>query len=142
MSQDGTFDVLPKKEVALLTKEMDKLERFLGGIEDMPRIPDVMFVIDPKKEKIAVHEANILGIPVVAMVDTNTDPDPIDVIIPSNDDAIRAIRLIAGAMADAIIEGKQGEDDSDVEAEMTASVEETADGEKSIEEVVEETEED
>ena len=142
MSQDGTFDVLPKKEVALLTKEMDKLERFLGGIEDMPRIPDVMFVIDPKKEKIAVHEANILGIPVVAMVDTNTDPDPIDVIIPSNDDAIRAIRLIAGAMADAIIEGKQGEDDSDVEAEMTASVEETTDGEKSIEEVVEETEED
>ncbi|QNQ82120.1 30S ribosomal protein S2 [Lactobacillus sp. PV012] len=140
ISQDGTFDVLPKKEVALLTKEMDKLERFLGGIEDMPRIPDVMFVIDPKKEKIAVHEANILGIPVVAMVDTNTDPDPIDVIIPSNDDAIRAIRLIAGAMADAIIEGKQGEDDSDVEAEMTASVEETADGEKSIEEVVEETE--
>ena len=142
MSEDGTFDVLPKKEVALLTKEMDKLQRFLGGIEDMPRIPDVMFVVDPKKEKIAVHEANKLGIPVIAMVDTNTDPDPVDVIIPSNDDAIRAIRLIAGAMADAIIEGKQGEDDSDVEAEMTASVEETADGEKSIEEVVEETEED
>ena len=118
MSEDGTFDVLPKKEVALLTKEMEKLERFLGGIEDMPRIPDVMFVVDPKKEKIAVHEANILGIPVVAMVDTNTDPDPIDVIIPSNDDAIRAIRLIAGAMADAIIEGKQGQDDETTEVDF------------------------
>ena len=111
MSEDGTFDVLPKKEVALLTKEMDKLERFLGGIEDMPRIPDVLFVVDPKKEKIAVHEANILGIPVVAMVDTNTDPDGIDYVIPSNDDAIRAIRLITATMADAIIEGRQGEDE-------------------------------
>ncbi len=111
MSKDGTFDVLPKKEAALLTKQMNKLERFLGGIEDMPRIPDVLFVVDPKKEKIAVHEANILNIPVVAMVDTNTDPTPIDVIIPSNDDAIRAIRLISGAMADAIVEGKQGQDD-------------------------------
>ncbi len=122
MAKDGTFDVLPKKEASLLTKQKDKLERFLGGIEDMPRIPDVLFVVDPKKEKIAVHEANILGIPVVAMVDTNTDPDPIDVVIPANDDAIRAIRLITGAMADAVIEGKQGQDDSDdeksVEAEM------------------------
>ena len=118
MSQDGTFDLLPKKETALLTKEMDKLERFLGGIEDMPRIPDVLFVVDPKKEKIAVHEANILGIPVVAMVDTNTDPTPIDVIIPSNDDAIRAIRLIAGAMADAIVEGQQGQDDDSAEVDF------------------------
>ena len=118
MSQDGTFDLLPKKEAALLTKEMDKLERFLGGIEDMPRIPDVLFVVDPKKEKIAVHEANILGIPVVAMVDTNTDPTPIDVIIPSNDDAIRAIRLIAGAMADAIVEGQQGQDDDSAEVDF------------------------
>lgn len=120
MATDGTFDVLPKKEVALLTKEKDKLERFLGGIEDIPRIPDVLFVVDPKKEKIAVHEANILGIPVVAMVDTNTDPTPVDVLIPSNDDAIRAIRLIAGAMAEAVIEGKQGQDDADdsVEVEM------------------------
>ncbi|MDF7683210.1 30S ribosomal protein S2 [Lactobacillus sp. ESL0679] len=120
MSEDGTFEVLPKKEASLLTKEMDKLERFLGGIEDMPRIPDVLFVVDPKKEKIAVHEANILGIPVVAMVDTNTDPTPVDVVIPSNDDAIRAIRLISGAMADAVIEGKQGQDDDDesVEVEM------------------------
>ena len=141
MSEDGTFDVLPKKEVALLTKEMEKLERFLGGIEDMPRIPDVMFIVDPKKEKIAVHEANILGIPVVAMVDTNTDPDPIDVVIPANDDAIRAIRLISGAMADAIIEGKQGQDDSeDVEKEMADKAAAEDDEEESIEVVVEKSE--
>jgi len=137
MSEDGTFDLLPKKEVALLTKEMDKLQRFLGGIEDMPRIPDVMFVVGPKKEKIAVHEANKLGIPVVAMVDTNTDPTPIDVIIPANDDAIRAIRLIAGAMADAVIEGKQGEDDENVEQEMADKAAESND-EKSMEEVANE----
>ena len=129
MSEDGTFDVLPKKEVALLTKELEKLQKFLGGIEDMPRIPDVMFVVDPKKEKIAVHEANKLGIPVVAMVDTNTDPTPIDVIIPSNDDAIRAIRLISGAMADAVIEGKQGADAGDAEQEMSESAEEADDAE-------------
>ena len=128
MSEDGTFDVLPKKEVALLTKEMDKLEKFFGGIEDMPRIPDVLFVVDPKKEKIAVHEANILGISVVAMVDTNTDPDPIDVVIPSNDDAIRAIRLIAGAMADAVVEGQQGQDDESVEVDFK----ENADGSEEI----------
>lgn len=128
MSEDGTFDVLPKKEVALLTKEMDKLEKFFGGIEDMPRIPDVLFVVDPKKEKIAVHEANILGIPVVAMVDTNTDPDPIDVVIPSNDDAIRAIRLIAGAMADAVVEGQQSQDDESVEVDFK----ENADGSEEI----------
>ena len=120
---------------------MEKLERFLGGIEDMPRIPDVMFVVDPKKEKIAVHEANILGIPVVAMVDTNTDPDPIDVVIPANDDAICAIRLISGAMADAIIEGKQGQDDSeDVEKEMADKAAAENDDEESIEEVVEKSE--
>lgn len=124
-----------------MTKEMEKLERFLGGIEDMPRIPDVMFVVDPKKEKIAVHEANILGIPVVAMVDTNTDPDPIDVVIPANDDAIRAIRLISGAMADAIIEGKQGQDDSeDVEKEMADKAAAEDDEEESIEAVVEKSE--
>ena len=138
MSEDGTFDVLPKKEASLLTKEKDKLERFLGGIEDMPRIPDVLFVVDPKKEKIAVHEANILGIPVVAMVDTNTDPDPVDVVIPANDDAIRAIRLISGAMADAVIEGKQGQDDDNSEAEMAKGAEEKqadtdADAEKTVE---------
>ncbi|WP_268913175.1 30S ribosomal protein S2 [Lentilactobacillus sp. SPB1-3] len=111
MATDGTFERLPKKEVSLLMKQQDKLERFLGGIEDMPRIPDVMFIVDPRKEQIAVKEAQKLNIPIVAMVDTNTDPDDIDVIIPSNDDAIRAVRLITAKMADAIIEGNQGEDD-------------------------------
>lgn len=113
MATDGTFDVLPKKEVSLLKKQQDKLEKFLGGIEDMPRIPDVLFIVDPRKEKIAVQEAQKLNIPIVAMVDTNTDPDDIDVIIPSNDDAIRAVRLITSKMADAIIEGNQGEDQED-----------------------------
>ena len=121
-----------------MTKEKDKLERFLGGIEDMPRIPDVLFVVDPKKEKIAVHEANILGIPVVAMVDTNTDPDPVDVVIPANDDAIRAIRLISGAMADAVIEGKQGQDDDSAEAEMAKGAEDkNAEAENDAEKAVE-----
>ena len=110
MAEDGTFERLPKKEVALLKKKTDKLEKFLGGIEDMPKIPDVMFIVDPRKEQIAVHEAHKLNIPIVAMVDTNTDPDDVDVIIPSNDDAIRAVRLITAKMADAIIEGNQGEE--------------------------------
>ncbi|GEO73497.1 ribosomal protein S2 [Levilactobacillus namurensis DSM 19117] len=113
MATDGTFDVLPKKEVSLLKKSQDKLERFLGGIEDMPKLPDVMFIVDPRKEQIAVHEAQKLNIPIVAMVDTNTDPDDIDVVIPSNDDAIRAVRLITSKMADAIVEGRQGEDQVD-----------------------------
>ncbi len=112
MAEDGTFDVLPKKEVAVLTKQREKLERFLGGIEDMPRIPDVLFIVDPHKEQIAVKEAQKLHIPIVAMVDTNTDPDDIDYVIPSNDDAIRAVRLITSKMADAIVEGKQGQDDT------------------------------
>ena len=112
MSEDGTFDVLPKKEVAVLTKQREKLERFLGGIEDMPKIPDIMFIVDPHKEQIAVKEAQKLHIPIVAMVDTNTDPDDIDYVIPSNDDAIRAVRLITSKMADAVIEGKQGQDDN------------------------------
>ena len=111
MSEDGTFDVLPKKEVSVLTKQREKLERFLGGIEDMPRIPDVIYIVDPHKEQIAVREAHKLHIPIVAMVYTKTDPDDIDVIIPSNDDAIRAVRLITSKMADAVIEGKQGQDD-------------------------------
>lgn len=111
MATDGTFDVLPKKEVSLLMKQRDKLERFLGGIEDMPKLPDVLFIVDPRKEQIAVHEAQKLNIPIVAMVDTNTDPDQIDVVIPSNDDAIRAVRLITSTMANAIIEGRQGEDE-------------------------------
>ena len=112
MAEDGTFDVLPKKEVAVLTKQREKLERFLGGIEDMPKIPDVMFIVDPHKEQIAVKEAQKLHIPIVAMVDTNTDPDDIDYVIPSNDDAIRAVRLITSKMADAVVEGKQGQDDA------------------------------
>ena len=133
MEEDGTFEVLPKKEVALLNKQRARLEKFLGGIEDMPRIPDVMYVVDPHKEQIAVKEAKKLGIPVVAMVDTNTDPDDIDVIIPANDDAIRAVKLITAKLADAIIEGRQGEDAAAVEAEFAAS-ETQAD---SIEEIVE-----
>ena len=133
MEEEGIFDVLPKKEVALLNKQRARLEKFLGGIEDMPRIPDVMYVVDPHKEQIAVKEAKKLGIPVVAMVDTNTDPDDIDVIIPANDDAIRAVKLITAKLADAIIEGRQGEDAAAVEAEFAAS-ETQAD---SIEEIVE-----
>jgi small subunit ribosomal protein S2 len=110
MEEDGTFDVLPKKEVVLLRKQRDRLEKFLGGIEDMPCIPDVIYVVDPRKERIAVQEACKLNIPIVAMVDTNADPDEIDVVIPSNDDAIRAVKLITAKMADAFIEGNQGED--------------------------------
>jgi len=110
MNEDGTFERLPKKEVSLLNKQKDKLEKFLGGIEDMPHLPDAMFIVDPRKEQIAVKEARKLNIPIIAMVDTNTDPDQIDVIIPSNDDAIRAVRLITSKMADAVIEGRQGED--------------------------------
>lgn len=134
MEEDGTFEVLPKKEVVLLNKQRARLEKFLGGIADMPRIPDVMFVVDPHKEQIAVKEAKKLGIPVVAMVDTNTDPDDIDVIIPANDDAIRAVKLITAKMADAIIEGNQGEDSVvAVEAELAAEPAST----ESIEELVE-----
>ena len=110
MEEDGTFEVLPKKEVAGLNKQRERLEKFLGGIADMPRIPDVMYIVDPRKERIAVQEAHKLNIPIVAMVDTNCDPDEIDVVIPSNDDAIRAVKLITSKMADAFIEGNQGED--------------------------------
>ncbi|KRL68424.1 30S ribosomal protein S2 [Companilactobacillus versmoldensis] len=134
MSEDGTFERLPKKEVSLLEKQEAKLEKFLGGIEDMPRIPDVMFIVDPHKENIAVNEAKKLNIPIVAMVDTNTDPDDIDVIIPSNDDAIRAVRLIVSTMADAIVEGKQGEES--VSADDFAK-DDAKDGDKSIENVAE-----
>lgn len=112
MREDGTFDVLPKIEVLELEKELNRLELNLGGIKDMPRLPDVMFVVDPRKEQIAVSEAKKLNIPVVAMVDTNCDPDEIDYVIPSNDDAIRAIKLVASAMADAIIEANQGQSEA------------------------------
>ena len=133
MEEDGTFEVLPKKEVVLFNKERERLEKFIGGIADMPRIPDVMYVVDPHNEQIAIQEAQKLGIPVVAMVDTNADPDPIDVIIPANDDAIRAVKLITAKMADAIIEGRQGEDS--VEAEL--AVKDTAASEESLEELAE-----
>ena len=109
MAEDGTFDLLPKKEVAKLTHEIEKLEKFLGGIKEMKSLPGALFIVDPRKEKIAVSEAKKLGIPVVAIVDTNCDPDDVNYVIPGNDDAIRAVKLIASCMADAIIEGHQGE---------------------------------
>jgi len=109
MAEDGTFDLLPKKEVAQLTLEIEKLEKYLGGIKNMQKLPAALFIVDPKREKIAVSEAKKLGIPIVAIVDTNCDPDEVDYVIPGNDDAIRAVKLISGAMADAIIEGRQGE---------------------------------
>ena len=116
MKEDGTFDLLPKKEVAQLENEIAKLEQFMGGIKEMKKLPGALFVVDPRKEKIAVAEAKKLGIPVVAIVDTNCDPDDADYVIPGNDDAIRAVKLIAGAMASAIIEGRQGEDAGEAEA--------------------------
>ena len=106
MKQQGTFDLLPKKEVSRLSDELDKLERFLGGIKDMHRLPDAIFIVDPKKERIAVLEARKLKIPIIAVVDTNCDPDEIDYLIPGNDDAIRAVKLMVGKIADAIIEGR------------------------------------
>ena len=109
MAEDGTFELLPKKEVIGLRHEMEKLEKYLGGIKDMPKMPGALFVVDPKKERIAIAEAKKLGIPVVATVDTNCDPDEIDFPIPANDDAIRAVKLLTGKMADAILEGRQGE---------------------------------
>ena len=121
MEADGTFDLLPKKEVVKLNHEIEKLEKFLGGIKDMKGVPGALFIVDPRKEKIAVAEAKKLGIPVVAIVDTNCDPDDVDYVIPGNDDAIRAVKLIAGCMADAIIEGRQGEQNAaEVEAAPAA----------------------
>lgn len=116
MEEDGTFDLLPKKEVIKLKLEMEKLEKFMGGIKDMKELPGAMFVVDPRKEKIAIAEARKLGIPVVAIVDTNCDPDEVDYVIPGNDDAIRAVKLIASTMADAIVEGRQGEQFTEEEA--------------------------
>ena len=110
MEEDGTFDLLTKKEATKLKLEIEKLEKYLGGIKDMKKLPGALFVVDPRKEKIAVAEAHKLGIPVVAIVDTNCDPDEVDYVIPGNDDAIRAVKLIASTMANAIIEGNQGED--------------------------------
>ena len=116
MSEDGTFDVLPKKEVIELKKEWEKLEKNLGGIKDMKRIPDAIFIVDPKNERICVQEAHILGIPLIGIADTNCDPEELDYVIPGNDDAIRAVKLIVSKMADAVIEAKQGADAETTEA--------------------------
>ena len=131
MQEDGTFDVLPKKEVILLKKEMDKLQKNLGGIKDMTEIPGVLFVVDPKKERIAILEARKLNIPVVGLVDTNCNPEDVDYAIPGNDDTIRAVKLIADVMANAIIEGHQGESEDTTETNF----EEVSEA-PSIEEVV------
>ena len=126
MEEDGTFELLPKKEVLKLRGEMQKLEKYLGGIKDMKKLPGAMFVIDPKKERIAIAEAHKLGIPIVAVVDTNCDPDEVDYPIPGNDDAIRAVKLIAETISNAVIEGRQGEQ---MEAEGADPADETADSE-------------
>ena len=135
MEQDGTFDVLPKKEVILLKKEMEKLEKNLGGIKEMTELPGVIFLVDPKKERIAVLEAKKLGIPTVGIVDTNCNPEDLDYPIPGNDDAIRAVKLIADVMANAVIEGKQGESFETVEEQ------EVSEEAESMEQVVSENEE-
>lgn len=132
MEEDGTFDLLTKKEVFKLKNEAEKLEKFLGGIKDMDKLPGALFVVDPRKENIAVEEAKKLGIPVVAIVDTNCDPDEVDYVIPGNDDAIRAVKLLTATMADAVLEGKQGvqmtdeePEDDEVSREELEKVEET-----------------
>ena len=132
MEEDGTFEKLSKKEVLMLQRELERLEKFLGGIKEMKEMPAAVFVVDPKKEKIAVKEARTLGIPVVGIVDTNCDPDDVDYIIPANDDAIRAVKLIASSMADAVIEGKQGEsfDESEPEAIEEQGVSEATESEE------------
>lgn len=124
MEEDGTFELLPKKEVIKLNHEIEKLEKFLGGIKEMKEAPGALFIVDPRKERIAVAEAKRLGIPIVAIVDTNCDPDEIDYVIPGNDDAIRAVKLIAGTIANAVIEGNEGKMGAAAEAEE-------ADGEES-----------
>ena len=116
MEEDGTFDMLPKKEVIKLMHEQEKLQKYLGGVKEMKQLPGAVFVVDPRKEHNAIAEARKLKIPVVAIVDTNCDPDEIDYVIPGNDDAIRAIRLISGVMANAVTEGKQGEETAEAEA--------------------------
>lgn len=124
MQENGTFEVLPKKEVVQLKKELERLEKFLGGIKDMKDLPDALFIIDPRKERIAVAEAHKLNIPIIGIVDTNCDPDEIDVVIPANDDAIRTVKLLTSKMADAILEAKQGEEEAEA-AEETAPETET-----------------
>jgi len=129
MQEDGTFDMLPKKEVIKLTNEIAKLEKYLGGVKEMKKLPSALFIVDPRKERNAIAEARKLHIPIVAIVDTNCDPDEIDYVIPGNDDAIRAIRLISQAMANAVVEGRQGEDaeqEAQEEPQAAAETEETA----------------
>ena len=127
MESDGTFEMLPKKEVVKLNLEIEKLEKFLGGIKDMKQLPGALFIVDPRKERIAVAEAKKLGIPIVAIVDTNCDPDEIDYVIPGNDDAIRAVKLISGTIANAIVEGKEGQmGDAEAEAKENETDEEAA----------------
>ena len=125
MEEDGTFDVLPKKEVVEIKKEYDRLIKFLGGIRDMKSMPQALFVVDPRKERNAIAEAHKLNIPIVGIVDTNCDPDEIDYVIPANDDAIRAVKLLTGKMADAIIEGQQGVSNEDVAEEQNVDLNET-----------------
>ena len=127
MEEDGTFDLLPKKEVIKLKLEIEKLEKFMGGIKDMKKLPGALFIVDPRKERIAVAEAKKLGIPIVAIVETNCDPDEIDYVIPGNDDAIRAVKLISATMANAIIEGREGQMGAeDAEAKENETDEEAA----------------
>ncbi len=130
MEEDGTFDRLTKKEASKLALEIEKLEKYLGGIEEMDRLPGALFIVDSRKEKIAVSEARKLGIPIVAIVDTNCDPDEIDYLIPGNDDAIRAVKLISGTIADAIIEGHQGEQLTPAAQEKEDEVDEETEGEE------------
>ncbi|MDD6918991.1 30S ribosomal protein S2 [Anaerococcus sp.] len=140
MEEDGTFDLLPKKEVLQYQKEMDRLEKNLGGIKEMEDLPDLLFVVDPGEEAIAVHEAKILGIPVISIVDTNCDPDEVDLAIPGNDDAIRAVKLITSVIADAVVEANQG---SQFDASEEDFVEDEAnETEENTEETVEEVSDD
>ncbi|MCM3739019.1 30S ribosomal protein S2 [Oceanobacillus luteolus] len=133
MEEDGTFEVLPKKEVTLLLKEKERLVKFLGGIKEMKKLPDALFVIDPRKERIAIAEAHKLNIPIIGIVDTNCDPDEIDYVIPANDDAIRAVKLLTGKIADAILEGKQGEETAEVEAPVEEATEKETEVEAEVE---------
>ena len=139
MEEDGTFDVLPKKEVVELKKEYNRLIKFLGGIRDMKSMPQALFVVDPRKERNAIAEARKLNIPIVGIVDTNCDPDEIDYVIPANDDAIRAVKLLTGKMADAILEGQQGVSNEDVAEEQNIDLNEEEATEKSSTEETEET---
>ena len=141
MEEDGTFDLLPKKEVLQYQKEMDRLEKNLGGIKEMEDLPDLLFVVDPGEEAIAVHEAKILGIPVISIVDTNCDPDEVDLAIPGNDDAIRAVKLITSVIADAVVEANQGSQ-FDASEEDFVEEDEAEEIEENTEEAVEEVSDD